>query len=122
MAPEVMRNDYSFKVDVYSYGMVLWEMLTYRIPWQVSEYSFSHQILKAVVRGERPATSEEEMRSAPEDFVALIRECWSTYEEDRPEFKEVERRLHRMREESSGGKVVVEGDGGDGEKKEEKSV
>ena len=34
MAPEVLRSEpYGEKADVYSYGVVLWEMLTAQLPW-----------------------------------------------------------------------------------------
>ncbi|KAI3927520.1 hypothetical protein MKW92_045552, partial [Papaver armeniacum] len=34
MAPEVIRNDRSDeKSDIYSYGVVLWEIATQKIPW-----------------------------------------------------------------------------------------
>ncbi len=34
MAPEVLRCDhYAEAADVYSYGVVLWELLTGRAPW-----------------------------------------------------------------------------------------
>ncbi|KAL3738871.1 hypothetical protein ACJRO7_020274 [Eucalyptus globulus] len=34
MAPEVLRNEASDeKSDVYSYGVVLWEIATQKIPW-----------------------------------------------------------------------------------------
>ena len=35
MAPEVLRNEpYSGKADVWSYGVVTWEMLTKRVPYE----------------------------------------------------------------------------------------
>lgn len=35
MAPEVIKNEqYSEKVDIWSYGVVLWELLTEEIPYR----------------------------------------------------------------------------------------
>ena len=96
MAPEAARRDYSFKVDVYSFGVVMWELLTGRIPWANSEYTFAHLILRAVVRGERPEYSKEELVNVPEDFEALMHACWSTYADDRPTFKVCEQRLRAI--------------------------
>ena len=37
MAPEVIRHEpYSEKVDVWSYGVVIWELLTQQRPYSVS--------------------------------------------------------------------------------------
>lgn len=34
MAPEILRSErYDESADVYSYGVVLWEVLTGRLPW-----------------------------------------------------------------------------------------
>jgi serine/threonine protein kinase len=33
MAPEAFRLQYSQKTDVYSFGVLIWEMLTRQLPW-----------------------------------------------------------------------------------------
>ena len=35
MAPEVIRHlPYGTKADVFSYGVILWELMTHRLPWE----------------------------------------------------------------------------------------
>ena len=89
MAPEVMGMVYGPSVDVFSFGVVMWELLTSRIPWAGSGYSFSHQILKAVVRGERPVVTEEDLEHVPAGYVALMEQCWRTNSKERPTFERV---------------------------------
>ena len=88
MAPEVMRNNYGFPADVYSFGVVLYELVTCRVPWAGSEYTFTHQIMRAVFRGERPDLHEADVRHAPESFVTLMRQCWATDPKERPTFED----------------------------------
>jgi serine/threonine protein kinase len=34
LAPEVLSGkSYTFAADVYSFGVILWEMLTWQVPW-----------------------------------------------------------------------------------------
>ena len=53
-APEVLRgeSDYTAACDVYSYGLVLCEMLTNRVPFRgLHEFAIMHRV---GVQGERP--------------------------------------------------------------------
>ena len=35
MAPEVLMNEsFTFKADVYSFGVIVWELLTGKVPWK----------------------------------------------------------------------------------------
>lgn len=41
MAPEVLScEEYSNKVDVYSYGMLLWEIVTRKEPFSENEFMY----------------------------------------------------------------------------------
>ena len=96
MAPEVTGYYYGMPVDVFSFGVVLWELLTCRIPWAGSNYTFAHLIIRAVVRGERPEVTEEDLKDVPGGYVALMKQCWQSEPKERPTFKNVMSMLERL--------------------------
>ena len=70
--------------DVYSFGIVLYELVTRQRAWQGhSEAAVEH----AVVHGERPALSEAaEHRFAHTSLPQLMRACWAQESSERPPF------------------------------------
>ena len=91
------RNDLVALADTDSSGSVsMYELLTSRIPWKGSGYNFTHQIAQAVLRGERPEITESDLVDAPEDFIALMNECWETNPKARPTFQTIEKKLSRL--------------------------
>ena len=93
MAPEVYRGDqnYTGAVDVYSYGIVLWELATRNTPW-VDELSsdtvFFEQLNRALQTGRRPVIPDDVVAEHGE-FVSVMRRCWAGDPADRPTFAEV---------------------------------
>ncbi|XWS72459.1 hypothetical protein CRYUN_Cryun02cG0041500 [Craigia yunnanensis] len=91
MAPEVLRNEpANEKCDVYSFGVILWELVTLCDPWKglnpmqvVGAVGFQHRRLEI-----------------PEDVdpmvAQIIRECWQTEPHLRPSFTQLMSRLRRL--------------------------
>lgn len=85
MAPELFQNQasYTSKVDVYAYGIVLWEIATGLTPYQGLEpkeivYKVSHDNSRpAIPTGLNPYLDE------------LIRKCWDRNPDKRPSFDEI---------------------------------
>lgn len=81
MAPEVMASrPYTEKADVYSYGIMLWEMLT-------SDYPFRGlrdvQVTVSVMQNDiRPIIPQD----CPPKLSQLIQKCWAREPETRPNF------------------------------------
>jgi len=91
MAPEVFKGDtYSEKADVWSFGMVLWEMCTGEYPYQESPpANFAAQV---AYKGFRPMIPQ----SCGPLWANLILSCWREAP-DRPSFVDILRRLEEIR-------------------------
>lgn len=92
MAPELLLGNamYDGKVDVYAFGIVLWEMETMSIPYIGLEPA--QIITRVLLNNERPALPE----SMDPALKTLIEDCWATDPDDRPTFREI---IRRMRDE-----------------------
>ena len=92
-APETFRNEFSNSSEVYSFGIVAWEVLTGRVPWEKDEKGreYSEQaLMMAIVREKRPALEPAEAASA---IGKLVQRCWAQEPADRPAFAAVAREL-----------------------------
>ncbi|XP_065312391.1 mitogen-activated protein kinase kinase kinase 13-like isoform X2 [Dermacentor albipictus] len=84
MAPEVIRNEpCSEKVDIWSYGVVMWELLNCETPYKDVD---SNAIIWGVGNNSLhlpvPAT-------CPDGFRLLMRQCWSPKPRNRPSFRHI---------------------------------
>ncbi|XP_050975670.1 mitogen-activated protein kinase kinase kinase 12 [Labeo rohita] len=84
MAPEVIRNEpVSEKVDIWSFGVVLWEMLTGEIPYKDVD---SSAIIWGVGNNSLQLPLPE---SCPDGFKILLRQCWNCKPRNRPSFRQI---------------------------------
>ncbi|KAJ1693038.1 hypothetical protein LUZ63_009736 [Rhynchospora breviuscula] len=84
MAPEVIEHKpYDHKADVFSFGVMLWELLTGKIPY---EYLTPLQAAVGVVqKGLRPTIP----KNANPKLAELIERCWQQDSTKRPDFAEI---------------------------------
>lgn len=79
-APEVLNDEHvRAESDVYSYGIVVWEIVTRRLPWHDASLK---ELLVRVCTGKRPDVPQE----APKQLTLLIGRCWADRPEDRISF------------------------------------
>ncbi|XP_055708049.1 mitogen-activated protein kinase kinase kinase 13 isoform X2 [Phlebotomus papatasi] len=82
MAPEVIKSEpCSEKVDIWSYGIVLWELLTCEIPYKDVDSS-------AIIWGVGSNQLQLPIpKTCPEGFALLLRQCWCQKPRNRPSFR-----------------------------------
>ncbi|KAM6979233.1 LOW QUALITY PROTEIN: mitogen-activated protein kinase kinase kinase 20 [Tautogolabrus adspersus] len=95
MAPEVIQSlPVSETCDTFSYGVVLWEMLTREIPFKGLE---GLQVAWLVVEKNERLTIPS---GCPASFAELMRSCWATEPKGRPMFKQILSTLESMSNDS----------------------
>eukprot|EP00928_Gymnodinium_smaydae_P082838 TRINITY_DN66114_c0_g1_i1.p1 TRINITY_DN66114_c0_g1~~TRINITY_DN66114_c0_g1_i1.p1 ORF type:complete len:354 (-),score=59.67 TRINITY_DN66114_c0_g1_i1:54-1061(-) len=80
MAPEVCTGKYDLKADVYSYAMVLFEIICLEIPFEEEEGA---DVIKIILGGGRP-TLEAVPPDCPQELERLMIACWQQGPADRP--------------------------------------
>ena len=91
MAPEVLRNTGSDeKADVWSFGVILWELLTLKEPWEGLN---PMQVIAAVGFQNLTLPPPEGVEPA---MAALVTECFHLEPGKRPSFSEILARLGPM--------------------------
>ncbi|KAK8890149.1 hypothetical protein M9Y10_034909 [Tritrichomonas musculus] len=100
MAPEIMEGfQYNGKVDVYSFGILMYEIVTDSIPYpdlesrKMTSFQFTN---KVVNENFRPKFEVPVKKSIQE----LIEKCWSKNPKERPTFEEIFKKLAYNIEES----------------------
>ncbi|KAG5542854.1 hypothetical protein RHGRI_015821 [Rhododendron griersonianum] len=113
MAPEVIEHKpYDGKADVFSFGIVLWELLTRKVPYdQLTPLQAAVGVVQKGLRPLVPPNTHPKM-------AALLERCWQQNPSSRPNFSEITEMLHRILNEVTKERKTVHSP----KKKEEKIV
>ena len=94
-SPEVLASNKTIdigtnpKADVYSFGILLWEIYTSMMPFDVP----IKKVVELVVQDDfRPEITKEFNK----DIAELIRICWESNPQLRPDFKTIIKRLNNV--------------------------
>ncbi|XP_039022026.1 serine/threonine-protein kinase STY8-like isoform X2 [Hibiscus syriacus] len=93
MAPEVINHQpYDQKADVFSFAIVLWELVTGKVPYDTMT---PLQAALGVRQGLRPDLPE----NAHPKLLELMQRCWEAAPDQRPSFSEITAQLETLFEE-----------------------
>ena len=92
MAPEVIKSQkYTEKADVFSFGIILWEIASREPPYRnVGGAQVSQEVVNNDLRPNIP-------KSTPESFAKLMKKCWDRNSDKRPNFKDIIREVETMK-------------------------
>jgi len=102
MAPEVWTQKYTEKCDIYSFAMVLYEMVAWKDPWAGTPKEALPVMLTRDMRPDMP-------REMAFTFAELIHRCWRTAPEERPSFEDLRAELKEAK--SLFKRFDIDGDG-----------
>lgn len=90
-APEIVKLEpYDEKVDVYSFGIVMWELIARAEPYDgTGGVQVAYMAVEQGLRPEIPSY-------CPEVFGELMEECWDSDPHQRPDFGNILERLFSM--------------------------
>jgi serine/threonine protein kinase len=89
-APEVIRGEkYSEKADVFSFGVIMWEVLTRKQPFAGRNFM---GVSLDVLEGRRPAVPSD----CGQAFKKLMKKCWHGEAKKRPSMDDVVTQLDAL--------------------------
>ena len=112
MAPEIIEHKaYDQKADVYSFGIVIWELLTGNVPYQ--DRTPLQAAVGVVQNGLRPDIPP----STPAGLADIMRLCWQREPSVRPSFETLKKKFEDMYDKAlaqavEAGKSAKKGGGG----------
>jgi serine/threonine protein kinase len=102
LAPEVLNGESATPAaDVFAFGVVLWELMSWDLPWGTAN---PWGIVGAINQGGRPEIPAPEAMPGADSgswaglprYTALMRRCWAQNPLDRPSFQEVVSELREI--------------------------
>jgi serine/threonine protein kinase len=91
MAPEIFKGQkYTMASDIYSFGMIMWEFMTARRPFWDRNHDI--ELIIDICDGIRPPI----VTNAPEGYIELMKECWHSDPDKRPQATDLRERILKM--------------------------
>jgi serine/threonine protein kinase len=84
---KLVESEYTEKADLFSFAIILWEMITTRFPYSEHNEWRNAEAERAIIGGVRPQMPKKTPH--PEPLIQLMVQCWSENPSDRPSAMEV---------------------------------
>lgn len=100
IAPEVIKRErYTEKADIYSIGIVMWEVATRKIPFAGDNFT---RITLEVLEGKRPQVPT----NVPKYYSDLMSRCWHRKPHKRPSADDICHTVEEWLEDPKGDDMV----------------
>src|SRR5687767_1943143 len=92
MAPEILQGkEYTMASDIYSFGMIMWELITGRMPFWDQEYDL--ELIVKICKGFRPPI----IKNTPKGYIELMQESWDSDPNKRPTALNISNKLGNIK-------------------------
>src|SRR5688572_809699 len=79
IAPEILRGkEYTTASDIYSFGMIMWELITGRMPFW--DQNNDIELVINICENHRPPI----IKNTPKGYIELMQKCWDSDSKKRP--------------------------------------
>lgn len=114
-APEIFRGDRcnDGKADVFSFGVVMWEIATREKPWDIETRDLQMQnstefVKQSVQSGRRPVVPTH-VTAEHAEYTSVLEQCWADDPSNRPTFGDISAKLATLlRTALSADEVILE--------------
>lgn len=101
MAPEaITRREYSEASDAFSFGVLLWEMVTRKEPWE------GETVIEVAVKVGKEGKRLKIPDKCDPCMKELMEECWQENPADRPDFQRIHKKLRKRYKELGGSHIL----------------
>ncbi|RHZ43857.1 hypothetical protein Glove_851g4 [Diversispora epigaea] len=93
IAPELLyKKKYTKKSNVYSLGIILWEVITGETPFSDHEFNSDSDFALAIINGYRPKL----YKYIPYEYATLMKQCWDAIPDNRPDAETISNEMDSL--------------------------